>query len=94
VNRDWNLRYLYDITPEEYELLLFQQGGTCAICNKPETTFDRRIGRVRLLAVDHDHENGNVCGLLCSKCNTLLGAIESDPDRFKALMKYKKKHRR
>lgn len=90
--RDWSLMYHYGITQEEYDLMLFQQGGVCAICKKPETTFDKRIGRVRLLAVDHDHENGNVRGLLCGRCNHMLGRIETNEDWFKAIFKYKKKH--
>lgn len=77
--RAWSLLYHYDITPEEYDLMLFRQGGVCAICKQPETAFDKRILPIRSLAVDHDHENGNVRGLLCGKCNFLLGVIESDP---------------
>ncbi len=88
---EWNLRYHYDISLEEYNLILFRQAGVCAICKQPETAVGRG-GKVKTLAVDHDHENNNVRGLLCSRCNLMLGMIEGDPDRFKAAMKYKKYH--
>jgi len=88
---EWNLRYHYDISLEEYNLMLFRQAGVCAICKQPETVIGRG-GKVKMLAVDHDHENNNVRGLLCSRCNTMLGVIEGDPERFKALLKYKKYH--
>ena len=88
---EWNLRYRYNSPIEEYNLLLTQQGGVCAICKQPETAIGRS-GKVKTLATDHDHETGKVRGLLCAECNTLLGAIENDPVRFEALMKYKQRH--
>src|SRR6185437_11570417 len=38
----WALKNNYGITLEQYNALLEQQGGVCAICQKPET---RRYGR-------------------------------------------------
>jgi hypothetical protein len=63
--RDYNhrrsLERNYGITPEVYEQLLILQDGRCAIClTRP---------RKRRLAVDHDHETGEVRGLLCTRCN-------------------------
>jgi hypothetical protein len=61
----------YDITLEEYDLLLAYQGGVCAICKGTRRTN---------LDVDHDHkverETGStrlsVRGLLCRRCNRRL----------------------
>ena len=57
-------RYLlktYGIAVEQYELMLEQQAGRCAICrNKPQK---------RRLHVDHDHKTGKIRGLLCLRCN-------------------------
>ncbi|MDV7099702.1 endonuclease domain-containing protein [Gordonia amicalis] len=55
----------YDLADGEYDRLLVAQGGRCAICL-------RRPPRNRRLAVDHDHDTGEVRGLLCTDCNRIL----------------------
>ena len=62
----------YNLTHEEYEAMHDAQGGVCAICGKEETATDRN-GKVRHLAIDHDHATGKVRGLLCNACNSGLG---------------------
>lgn len=57
---------VYGLTAEAFDWMLEQQGGTCATCDKPA------------VAVDHDHEDGHVRGLLCHGCNTEIGRIEND----------------
>lgn len=72
-NHEVLLKRTFGITVEEYERLLAVQDGRCAICE--------RRPRKRRLAVDHDHDTGEVRGLLCTRCNhKLLGAAyESAP---------------
>lgn len=48
----------YGITADDYAALLAFQGGVCYIC--------RRKPRAKRLAVDHDHQTGEVRGLLCA----------------------------
>lgn len=55
----------YGITGDEYDYLYAAQDGRCAICR-------RATGKARRLAVDHDHQTGQVRGLLCSPCNYQL----------------------
>ena len=51
----------FGITVERYDELMQIQDGRCAIClARP---------RKRRLAVDHDHETGEIRGLLCTRCN-------------------------
>lgn len=64
------LKTLFNITPEEYDQIDYYQSGVCAICHQPP-----KVGGNRL-AVDHDHETGLIRGLLCWRCNKLLGYIE------------------
>lgn len=90
--RDYNLRQNHDLTLEEFNLMLFQQAGVCAICHGPETMIDGYTGKPRPLSVDHDHQTGRIRGLLCNKCNTMLGRIETHQKWFDAILKYKKKH--
>ncbi len=60
---------LYDMTPAEYAIMLQEQGGVCALCKGVQ-----RTGRV--LCVDHDHGTGRIRGLLCIRCNSMLGLFE------------------
>ena len=58
----------FGLTPEDYATLLARQGGVCAIC------VQRPVSK--RLAVDHDHNTGEIRGLLCSRCNwELLPAL-------------------
>ncbi len=67
IGRSGALRRKYGLSLEEYESLLREQRGGCAICG----AIPAELGRS--LAVDHCHETGKVRGLLCDKCNTALG---------------------
>ncbi|MDP9144335.1 MAG: endonuclease domain-containing protein [Actinomycetota bacterium] len=73
--REKHLSSRYGITAEQYERLLHNQSGRCAIC--------RNLPRTQLLAVDHNHKTGEVRGLLCRICNQkLLGAAFDQPHRL------------
>jgi hypothetical protein len=74
----WKRRYLmrvYNITLEEYNAVLVEQGGVCAICGKSEEIKNPSARDRSSLAVDHCHETGKIRGLLCFKCNTGIGAL-------------------
>ena len=58
------------------EKALRDQEGRCAICHLPETV--RQTGRVKRLCVDHDHSTGRFRGLLCTRCNKVLGVVKDD----------------
>lgn len=69
-------RYLletYGITEAEYSLQNTLQGNRCAICGGGS--------RIRL-AVDHNHKNGKIRGLLCKRCNRTLGYYRDNPMPF------------
>lgn len=83
----------YGLTLEEYEAMATAQDGLCAICRQPETARDRG-GRIRSLAVDHDHETHTVRGLLCHACNVALGYLDDDPERLEAAATYLRAHAR
>lgn len=53
--------------PEEYQGLLDEQGGRCALCReKPD--YD--------LFVDHDHVTKKNRSLLCARCNNAVGVFD------------------
>lgn len=64
----------YGITEEEYQRLLAEQGGVCAICRQ-----EQREKRSHPLVVDHSHEDGAVRGLLCHPCNRAIGGLKDQP---------------
>ncbi len=68
--RAWGLKALYGLTVEDYDKLLESQNGGCAICGlKTEPNG-------KSLCVDHNHETGQIRGILCFRCNTFVGQLE------------------
>lgn len=68
----------YGVTLEMYNDLLEKQNGRCAICCRKESKI--QAGRILTLSVDHNHRTGQIRGLLCDRCNHLLGFFEGvDP---------------
>ncbi len=87
-NRKCNLKKKYGITKEYYNLIFQQQGGVCLVCGKSETVMFR--GKIKYLAVDHNHQTGKIRGLLCQKCNQALGLLGENPVIIKSLLGYLK----
>ena len=77
---------VFGITQQEYDMMLKEQGGFCAICRGPETQMYR--GFLMSLAVDHDHETGKVRGLLCKSCNLAIGKFKEDVDIVRRALAY------
>lgn len=63
---EYRLKRVYGITLDQYMSLLTNQGGCCAVCRRDHKMFNRR------LSVDHNHETGEIRGLLCLLCNYRL----------------------
>ena len=76
-----SLKHYYGITLTDFEAMNESCGGKCQICGKSEP--NRRCER---LSVDHDHQTGQVRGLLCSSCNTKLGWFEKNSDKITAYL--------
>ncbi len=74
--RAYELLRKYNITIDEYAILSDKQGGLCAICKKPETR--KQKGVLLPLVVDHCHKANCIRGLLCSRCNVMIGMANDD----------------
>jgi len=87
--RKGNLKRLYGLELEEYETMLCEHKGVCAICGEPPIK-----GRGKKLHVDHDHETGIIRGLLCGQCNSALGNFKDSVKILKKAIEYltKQKH--
>lgn len=79
-HRVWLLKTRYNITISEYEKILSDQGGVCAICHEAPAG--------KTLHVDHDHGSGRIRGLLCYRCNVGIGYMKDYSDRLKRAAEY------
>jgi hypothetical protein len=76
---------------EEVLAMVAAQGGRCAICPRVLDTTDRRR-----MPVDHDHaccpgqRRCGKCtrGVLCPRCNSVLGLVQDDPALLEAMVLY------
>ena len=82
LDRSRALARRYGMTAKDYDDLLQQQGGKCAVC-----------GSENRLCVDHCHQSTKVRGILCDRCNVALGAANDDPDVLRGLADYLDRHR-
>lgn len=80
-NPSLRLKEVYGLTIEEYNNMMSNQKNSCKICFLPfknkRTTF-----------VDHDHKTGKVRGLLCPKCNNILGFCNDNTEILNSAIKY------
>lgn len=58
------------ITVNQYNQMFVDQQGCCAICGIPKSDLSVK------LFVDHDHQTGEIRGLLCKQCNFALGNVK------------------
>lgn len=74
----WKLKK-YGLTQAQYDRL----PKHCAICSTEDE-----------LCFDHDHATGKFRGLLCRRCNRMLGQMEDNADWLAAAARYLRKARR
>lgn len=85
VNRRWlQMKRIHGISKEYYEELLKNQNELCAICGRTQTIH----GTITQLVVDHNHESGEIRGLLCSNCNIGLGMFKDDSNCLRKAAEY------
>lgn len=83
--RNNTLKRRYGITQEDYARLSAVQDHSCAICR-----VEGWMERYGVLHVDHNHQTGEVRGLLCDRCNVGLGRFRDDPDLLVNALTYLK----
>jgi hypothetical protein len=85
------MKSTYGLSDSQYKALKRKQKNLCALCGNPETSVYR--GKVRELAVDHNHLTGKVRALLCTNCNTALGKLKDSVYLLKKAIAYLIKNR-
>ena len=81
-SKKWHLKKKYNITLEQYNKMLEDQGNCCAICDEVMTQP----------CVDHNHNTGAVRELLCRPCNTVFGSFREDPRILEKAAMYARFH--
>ncbi len=80
----YTMKKRFGITLEQYSRILKEQNGVCAICGNKET-HKHQSGKIKELAIDHNHITGKVRGLLCERCNHGLGKFNADSNGIELL---------
>jgi len=65
--RNQHLKRKYGLTLERQVAIFARQDNSCAICLSTEP------GTKHGWSVDHDHADNQIRGILCQKCNSMLG---------------------
>ena len=79
----------YGLTLEQYTAMVEYQDHKCKICGIHETdnALDK-TGNPKRLSIEHDHETGQIRGLLCNPCNTALGSFKDNVESLQRAILY------
>lgn len=71
------LKKNYGMTPAQYDQLFENQGKKCACCGEINPNSPRPWH------LDHNHVTGIIRGILCFRCNQLIGMLGDSSDKIK-----------
>jgi phage FluMu protein Com len=77
----------YNLTYPDKVKMLEEQNYSCLCCGNVLDT-SRSQGHTNVAHVDHCHTNGHVRGILCGRCNTVLGQVNEDTEVLHSLIAY------
>jgi hypothetical protein len=81
--KNWNLRFAYGITVDQWDEMFQKQGKCCAICKRKSP-----VGR----GWSTDHKGDKIRAILCSHCNTAIGLAQESITILKSMIRYLRKH--
>lgn len=80
--KEYHIRKAFGIDISKYNIILKNQNNKCAICDIDNNNLNRS------LVIDHCHKTGKIRGLLCGRCNLMLGNIKDNKNILKKMIKY------
>ena len=83
-SRNRSIKAKYGIDIEQYNQILQAQNYQCAICGCTVQNHSYQ----KNFNIDHNHETGEVRGLLCTACNRALGLFRDNPDILRKAAEY------
>lgn len=85
-SRSKQIMYKYNLSEDCVKSMFKNQDGKCKICNTQCNNFSKH----NALYIDHCHKTGSVRGLLCGKCNRLLGVWNDNVEILQSAINYLK----
>jgi hypothetical protein len=79
--RRWNIKKAYGLSLEQWDELHASQDFRCAICSS-------EVSGGKGWHTDHCHTTKIVRGILCMRCNSMLGYAKDKPKVLRAGAKY------
>lgn len=77
----------YGVDPAWFDRQLQQQGNLCVCCKRHFQWGNKQTSP----HVDHCHKTQTVRGILCNRCNTVLGLCEDNANLLSILARYLRK---
>ena len=77
----------YGVEPTWFDEQIRQQGDSCVCCKRKFQWGDKQTSP----HVDHCHETKTVRGILCNRCNTVLGLCKDNDKLLSSLARYLRK---
>lgn len=87
--RNQSMYKKYGIGLKEYKKIWKIQNGKCLICGEFKPLNGERENRLR---IDHDHSTNKIRGLLCIKCNSVVGYIKESLKTARKLVEFLEKN--
>ncbi|MFX1317290.1 MAG: endonuclease VII domain-containing protein [Promethearchaeota archaeon] len=87
----------FNITLREFEKMLMDQNSKCAICGMhfdDTLQLDLKYTTFFTPNIDHDHKTGKIRGIICNRCNRLLGFARDNILILFSAIKYLKSHKK
>ena len=82
----WYMRQIrFNISKEDFNKKLNEQNFKCCICKENFNIKDPRS-----IHIDHNHNTGNLRGILCRFCNTGLGQFKDNIEYLNSAIEYLK----
>jgi hypothetical protein len=85
---EWQCKHLYGMTIAQRDALLESQGGGCKLCGRTDCHWGK--GFQDVWHIDHVHGTKIVRGILCARCNMLVGQMEKNLMLTLEVIKYLK----
>jgi hypothetical protein len=82
--KKYDLKKNYGLAIIDYNRMVKECQGRCPICHR-RFHYQNKYNKPH---VDHNHDTGEVRGILCGYCNVALGFLRENPDAILRLRDY------